>query len=165
MTDTQQETQQPPLVIIGQYIKDLSFEAPGAPEIFMKMKDSPEIPIAVDVNARHLDGNTFEVVLHFQVEAKIAGEPAFVLELVYGALVQINPAEPDHAQPLLLIEAPRTIFPFARNLIADITRDGGFPPLMLQPIDFVNMFRQRLEAAAAAQAQAESEAQAAGKPN
>lgn len=152
MTDAPQDTApQQPLVILGQYIKDLSFEAPNAPEIFLKMKESPEIPISVDVDARHIGDTTFEVILHFKIEAKVADEPAFVLELKYGALVQINPAEPDHLQPLLFIEAPRTIFPFARNLIADISRDGGFPPLMLQPIDFVQMFRQRLEAMAAAQ--------------
>jgi preprotein translocase subunit SecB len=168
MTDTPQDqaaNQAPagaPLVILGQFIKDLSFEVPGAPEIFSKMKDSPEIPISVDVNARRLQDNMFEVTLHFNVEATLGSEAAFILELVYGAVVQINPQEPDHAQPLLLIEAPRTMFPFARNLIADITRDGGFPPLMLQPIDFVQMFRQRLELAAA---QAQQKAQGEGQPN
>jgi preprotein translocase subunit SecB len=167
MTDTPQDQAAPqaqqgaPLAIVGQYIKDLSFEVPGAPEVFSKMKDAPEIPISVDVNARRLGDNMFEVTLHFNVEAKLGSEPAFILELVYGAVVQINPQEPDHAQPLLLIEAPRIMFPFARNLIADITRDGGFPPLMLQPIDFVQMFRQRMEAAARAQQEAEQ----SGQPN
>lgn len=148
-----------PLVLSGQYIKDLSFEAPNAPEIFTKMNKAPEIPIHVDVQARRLQDNFYEVVLHFNIEGKVADSTAFILELAYGAVVQINPEQPDHAQPLLLIEAPRMMFPFARNLIADITRDGGFPPLMLQPIDFVALYRQRVAAAQAQQAQ-----QAQSKP-
>jgi len=142
-----------PLVITGQYIKDLSFEAPGAPEIFSKMNQQPDIPINVDVQARRLQDNYFEVVLQFNASAKIGEETAFILELSYGAVVQINPQQPEHAQPLLLIEAPRTIFPFARNIIADTTRDGGFPPLMLQPIDFVQLYRQRMEHLAKQQGQ------------
>lgn len=156
MTDTdttgQEEQGLPPIVMQGQYIKDLSFEVPNSPEIFRKMDGAPEIPISVDVKARQLGGNVFEVVLHFNIEGKVQDETAFILELAYGAVVQVNPAEPDHTQPLLLIEAPRLMFPFARNLIADITRDGGFPPLMLQPIDFVALYRLRaLEAMQASQ--------------
>lgn len=159
---TAQQGQRPaPLVIQGQYIKDLSFEAPNAPEVFSKMNQAPEIPIQVDVQARRLQDNFFEVVLHFNVQGKVGDTQAFILELAYGAVVQVNPEQPDHLEPLILIEAPRTMFPFARNIIADITRDGGFPPLMLQPIDFVQLFRTRM-----AQAQADAQAQeAAGKPN
>lgn len=146
----QQPSQQQgaPLILQGQYIKDLSFEAPGAPEIFRKLNQQPEIPITVDVQARPLEGNVFEVTLHFDIKGKVQGEDAFLLELVYGAVVQVNPQQPEHTQPLLLIETPRLMFPFARNLIADVTRDGGFPPLMLQPIDFVQLYRQRMEHAA-----------------
>lgn len=160
MTDTQNTAQEqeqvlPPIVMQGQYIKDLSFEVPNSPEIFRKLNGSPDIPISVDVKARQLGGNTFEVVLHFTIEGKVDGETAFILELAYGGIAQVNPAEPDHTQPLLLIEVPRLMFPFARNLISDITRDGGFPPLMLQPIDFVALYRLRaLEAMQAAQADA-----------
>lgn len=143
-----QQSGQAPLIITGQYIKDLSFEAPGAPEIFSKMSQQPDIPINVDVQARRLQDNYFEVVLQFNATGKVADETAFILELSYGAVVQINPPQPEHSQPLLLIEAPRTMFPFARNIIADVTRDGGFPPLMLQPIDFVQLYRQRMEHAA-----------------
>lgn len=144
------ETSTAPLVISGQYIKDLSFEVPNAPEIFSKLKGAPDISISVDVNARRLQENTniFEVILSFHVDSKVEQDQVFILELTYGAIVQITPAEPEHLQPLLLIETPRMLFPFARNLIADITRDGGFPPLMLQPIDFVTMYRQRMEALA-----------------
>lgn len=150
----------PPLVINGQYIKDLSFEVPGAPAIFTRMNQQPDIPIQVDVKARHLEGAHYEVVLHVSVEAKVGAEAAFLLELAYGAVVQVNPVEPDHLQPLLFIEAPRVMFPFARAIISDVTRDGGFPPLMLQPIDFVQMFRVRLQQAQQAEAQAASAAEA-----
>lgn len=139
------------LAIAGQYIKDMSFEVPGAPEIFSQMQKAPEIPISVDVQARHLGGNHFEVTIHFDIKANVGDKPGFVMELVYGAVVQAN-AQQEHLQPLLLIEAPRLMFPFCRNLIADITRDGGFPPLMLQPIDFVQLYRERAEAAQKARA-------------
>jgi preprotein translocase subunit SecB len=155
------QQQAAPLVFSGQYIKDLSFEAPNAPEIFTRLSKAPDIPIQIDVQARRLQDNWFEVVLHFNVEGKAGDEKAFILELAYGAVVQINAQEPEHTQPLLLIEAPRTMFPFARNIIADITRDGGFPPLMLQPIDFVALYRQRLQQAAAQGEQQDDEGQKA----
>ncbi len=134
------------LAIAGQYIKDMSFEVPGAPEIFSQMQKAPEIPIAVDVRVRQLGGNHFEVTLHFDIKANVDDKPGFVMELVYGAVVQAT-APQEHLQPLLMIEAPRLMFPFCRNLIADVTRDGGFPPLMLQPIDFVQLYRERMQAA------------------
>lgn len=159
MSDTnpqapQQEQGQSPLVITGQYIKDLSFEAPNAPEIFSMMNKAPDIPIQIDVQARRLNENYFEIVLHFNIKATVEETPAFILEMAYGAVVQVNPEQPEHTQPLLLIEAPRMMFPFARNLIAEITRDGGFPPLMLQPIDFVQLYRQRMAQAAEQQGDA-----------
>lgn len=138
----------PPLVVNGQYVKDLSFEVPGAPAIFGEMQgQAPDIPINVDITAQQLQDNTFEVVLHLKVEARLADKrPVFIAELAYGGIFTVNvPAE--HVQPILLIEAPRLLFPFARTIIADATRDGGFPPLMIQPIDFVQLFRSRMEAA------------------
>ncbi|CAA7621930.1 protein-export chaperone SecB [Magnetospirillum sp. UT-4] len=151
MTDAapaQPDPNQPPLVINGQYVKDLSFEVPGAPEIYSEMQgQNPSIPIHVDINARSLQGNTFEVVLHLKVDAQFEdNRPVFLVELAYGGIFTLNVA-PEHVQPMLLIECPRLLFPFARTIIADATRDGGFPPLMIQPIDFVQLFRSRMEAA------------------
>lgn len=154
--DAQQKEQRPGLSIAGQYIKDLSFEVPGAPRIFSEMKKAPEIPISVDVQARHLGGNHFEVTCHFDIKATVEGKPGFLLELVYGAVVQCV-APKEHVQPMLLIEAPRLMFPFARNLISEVTRDGGFPPLMLQPIDFVQLYRERIAAAQKAQQEGQGE--------
>jgi preprotein translocase subunit SecB len=138
----------PPLVVNGQYVKDLSFEVPGAPGIFAEMQgQNPEIPIHVDINAQKLAENTYEVALHLKIEARLGdGRPVFIVELAYGGIFTINVA-PEHVQAMLLIECPRLLFPFARTIVADMTRDGGFPPLMIQPIDFVQLFRARMEAA------------------
>lgn len=151
MTDeTNSESALPPLVVNGQYVKDLSFEVPGAPAIYGEMQgQNPNIPIHVDINANQISENSFEVTLHLKVEARLEdNRPVFIAELAYGGIFTLSVAA-EHVQPMLLIECPRLLFPFARNIIADLTRDGGFPPLMIQPIDFVALFRSRMEAAAA----------------
>lgn len=150
MTENNSESALPPLVVNGQYVKDLSFEVPGAPAIFAEMQgQNPNIPIHVDINAQQLHENTYEVALHLKVEARLNdNRPVFIVELVYGGIFTVNVA-PEHVQAMLLIECPRLLFPFARTIIADMTRDGGFPPLMIQPIDFVQLFRSRMEAAQA----------------
>ncbi|HEB79960.1 MAG TPA: protein-export chaperone SecB [Rhodospirillales bacterium] len=137
----------PPVLINAQYIKDLSFEAPSAPEIFTDMqKQQPDISINIDVRAQPLNENIFEVTLHITSECKVGDKIAFIQELVYCGVFTINvPSE--HIQAVLLIECPRLLFPFARNIIADSSRDGGFPPLMLSPVDFVDMFKKRHPAA------------------
>lgn len=146
----------PPLALQIQYIKDLSFEAPNAPAIFTRLNEAPEINVDVNVNVQRLQDHFYEVILHFEIKATSAGETAFIMELKYAAVAQANPEDPDHLQPLLLIEVPRLLFPFTRSIISETTRDGGFPPLLLQPIDFVQLYRARMERAAA-------EAQAAPK--
>lgn len=150
MTDTTPnngsgENAVPPITINGQYIKDLSFEVPGAPAIYGELaRSQPEIPISIDIRAAKLQDNVFEVVLLMNVQATISGKPAFIVELAYGGVFTLNVPD-EHLQPMLLIECPRMLFPFARNIVADVTRDGGFPPLMLQPVDFVALYRQRME--------------------
>jgi preprotein translocase subunit SecB len=140
----------PPIQINAQYIKDLSFEAPGTPGIFSKLqKESPDVTINVDVNAHPVQDKMFEVQLHIRATCEVAKEMAFISELVYGGIFTINVPD-EHLQPMLLIECPRLLFPFARNIIADTTRDGGFPPLMMAPVDFVAMFQNQAKAAAEA---------------
>lgn len=135
----------PPVIINAQYIKDLSFEVPGAPHIFKEMqKRQPDISINIDVRAQPLHDNVFEVVLHVTSECKIGEKIAFIQELVYGGVFSVTVPH-EHLQAVLLIECPRLLFPFVRNIIADSSRDGGFPPLMLGPIDFVSMFKNRQE--------------------
>jgi len=154
---------QPPIAINGLYVKDLSFEAPNTPQIFQKMATAePKIGVSVDVNASRLGENTYEATIQLRVEAKSGEDIAFLLELTYSGNFSINVPE-EHIEPALLIECPRILFPFARTIICDATRDGGFPPLMLQPIDFVAMYQQRVaQARAAAEAKgAEGEAEEA----
>lgn len=141
----QDEQSLPPLLVNLQYIKDLSFEVPNAPAIFVDMQTvQPEIGVKVNIHANPIQGNTFEVALHLNIDAKLGDKTAFLLELVYGGVFTLNVPN-DHIQPMLLIECPRLLFPFARNIVSDTTRDGGFPPMLLQPIDFVSLFRARLE--------------------
>lgn len=147
--DQQEQAPQPPLSILGQYTKDLSFEVPGAPTIYGKMlNNQPDVGVNVDVSAHPLQQNQFEVSITIRSECKIGGETGFVVELSYAGIFQLNVPQ-EHLEPMLLIECPRMLFPFARNIIADVTRDGSFPPLMLSPVDFAGMYRRRLEEVAA----------------
>jgi preprotein translocase subunit SecB len=131
-----------PITVGAQYIKDLSFEAPSTPGVFSSMQsNAPDIQINVDVRANHLQDNTYEVVLYAHAQCKVGDTTAFILELTYGGLFEVN-APKKRLRPLLLIECPRLLFPFVRNIIADVSRDGGFPPLMLSPLDFVDMYRK-----------------------
>lgn len=142
---TQPEEQHQPIVVDGQYTKDLSFEAPETPDIFSVMHEgAPDIKIDVDVRASKRGEFSYEVLLTIKAECKIADKVAFLCELVYGGKFTLHVPE-DTLKPMLLIECPRLLFPFARNIVADCTRDGGFPPLMLNPIDFVTLYRQGME--------------------
>ena len=134
-----------PVTVDTQYIKDLSFEAPETPGIFSAMQsEAPDIKINVDVRAGKLEDHKFEVLLIINANCKVGDKTAFICELAYGGLFTLHVPE-DNLKAVLLIECPRLLFPFARNIIADATRDGGFPPMMLSPIDFVSLYRQGLE--------------------
>lgn len=133
----------PGLLVNLQYVKDLSFEVPGAPDIFVQMKQQPEVAINLDVNARQVAQGSFEVVLSIRAEAKTAGKAAFIAELDYAGIFTLNNIPQELVEPVLLVEAPRLLFPFARNIIAEVTREGGFPPVMLQPIDFLALWQSR----------------------
>ncbi|MCB2108043.1 MAG: protein-export chaperone SecB [Rhodobacteraceae bacterium] len=135
-----------PMRFRGQYVRDLSFEIPHAPEIFQELRENPpEIPISLEPSVRHLADNTYEVTLTANIEAKVGSRVAFILELAYAATVDLDPkAIPqEHIHPVLLIEVPRFLFPFVRHLVSETTVRGGFPPLMLQLIDFADMYRRR----------------------
>ncbi|MCM2476680.1 protein-export chaperone SecB [Rhizobium sp. CG5] len=134
----------PSLNILAQYIKDLSFENPGAPRSLQARDKAPAININVNVNANPLTDNDFDVVLSLNAEAKEGDKVLFATELVYGGVFRITGFPQEHMLPVLFIECPRLLFPFARQIIADATRNGGFPPLMIDPIDFAQMFTQRV---------------------
>ncbi len=134
-----------PIMVNAQYIKDLSFEVPGAPGVFgLLSEEAPDINVNINVNANSLQEKTYEVVLAIQSQCKIKEKVGFILELEYAGVFTLNLPD-EHLQPVLLIECPRLLFPFARNILADVSRDGGFPPLMLGPLDFASMFQNQVQ--------------------
>jgi preprotein translocase subunit SecB len=137
-----------PLTLHGQYIKDLSFENPRAPQSLIEQKQ-PQLALNVNVATRQFEARTFEVTLTIEATANTPEkEPLFVLELVYAGTVSLGADVPqEHYGPLLLIETPRLLFPFARAIVANATREAGFPPLNIAPVDFVALYRSQLEAA------------------
>jgi preprotein translocase subunit SecB len=139
--------QSPRMTIVSQYVRDLSFENPRAPLSLQPSQNRPEIQIRVDVRAQPIEAERYEVALQMHVEAKAGDEIAFMVELTYGGVFGLLNIPPDSLQPLLLIECPRLLFPFARRVVADATRDGGFPPLLIDPIDFVTLYRRRQQQA------------------
>jgi preprotein translocase subunit SecB len=133
----------PSLVINAQYVKDLSFEVPAAPGIFGQMQQrQPEIAIRVDVQARPLEADIHEVVLDICADCKSGETLAFILELTYGGVFTLNVA-PQDVRPVLLIDCPRMLFPFARQILASTTMNAGFLPLMLGPVDFAALYRKQ----------------------
>ena len=135
---------QPNLSVLTQYVKDLSFENPGAPKSLMARNNPPAININVNVNANPISGSDYDVVLTLSAKAEADKAVLFNVELVYGGVFRIEGFPQEHLLPLLFIECPRLLFPFARQVIADASRNGGFPPLMIDPIDFARMFQQRV---------------------
>jgi len=145
--------QTPALTINGQYIKDLSFEAPNTPQIYTVLSsEQPKISVDIDVQAEPKSETMVEVVLRVRAEAKARDQLAYLLEMQYAGLFTINVPQ-EHVGPVVLIECPLILFPFLRRIVADITGDGGFAPLMLSPIDFASLYQQRVRAAQAAQQQ------------
>ena len=133
----------PQVAILTQYVKDLSFENPNAPAS-LQATEQPRIDVNVAVNAKRAGDNVFEVELKINARAMAGENLAFVIDLLYVGLFGLQNVPEEALQPFLLIEAPRIIFPFARRIVADSVRDGGFPPLMLDPIDFAQMFQQKI---------------------
>ncbi len=142
----------PQLGIRSQYVKDLSFENPSAPERPPEAERAPEIQVNVQVEARRLEETTFEVTLQITANARHEGKPVFLTELSYAGLFTFIGIPQEALEIALLVECPRLLFPFARRIVADVTRDGGFPPLLLAPIDFLALYRDRQAQAAQAQA-------------
>ena len=129
----------------GQYIKDLSFENPHAPQSLMAAVAAPSIEVNVDLKAQKLQDNVYEMTLHIAARASAEGNTMFLVDLSYAGIFQVTGIPEDRIEPLIMIDCPFVLFPFARRVIADITRDGGFPPLMLDPIDFHTLYLQNRE--------------------
>ncbi len=136
---------QPSIRILGQYLKDLSFESPNAPQALAPQQAQPDINIAVNVNARNLAATDFEVELHLNAKASSQDKAVFAAELIYAGTFRLENFPQQMMHPAVLIECPRLLFPFARQILAEATRNGGFPPLMLDPIDFAAMYQRRMQ--------------------
>ena len=131
--------------LISQYVKDLSFENPNAPAIFQSQAQ-PAIDVQFNIAANQVGEEVHEVVLKIEVRAQSDSQTAFIVDLSYAGLFGLRNVPEEHVQPFLLGEAPRLMFPFGRRVVADTIRDGGFPPLLLEPIDFGGLYMQQLEA-------------------
>jgi preprotein translocase subunit SecB len=133
----------PGIRILAQFIRDLSFENPRAPEALRAGSGQPQIDLGVEMNARGREDGLFEVDLKLSAKAVREDGALFVVELMYGGVFQIAGVPAEEMEPVLLIECPRYLFPFARRVIADVTAEGGFPPFMLDPIDFAGVYAAR----------------------
>ncbi|HML06592.1 MAG TPA: protein-export chaperone SecB [Xanthobacteraceae bacterium] len=137
----------PQIGVLAQYVKDLSFENPNAPRSMTPGGPPPNINIQVNVDAKPMAETDFEVTLRLEGKAESQGILLFGFELIFAGLFRIQNVPADSLQPIVLIECPRLLFPFAREIVASAVRNGGFPPLLLDPIDFVGLYRQRMAAA------------------
>lgn len=127
-----------------QYVKDFSFENPRAPHVFMGGGVQPQVSVSVGVSVSKLADTAYEVTLTLNTEAKQGEEAVFMAELAYAGVVVTQGTAPDEqVQHLLMIEVPKHLFPFARSVLSNATRDGGFPPLLLNPVDFETLYRQQ----------------------
>ena len=134
------------MCIRDRYIKDLSFENPRASSVFTQQTGQPDVEVNVNVGASSLEDNRYEIILHLNAKANVNTEPLFLIELSYGGIASLNDIPENEKNAFVMIEGPRLLFPFARATIATVTREGGFLPLNLQPIDFVAVFKANLKA-------------------
>jgi preprotein translocase subunit SecB len=135
----------PQLNVLIQYTKDLSFENPNAPQSLTQQQQSPNISIQVNVNAQKLTDTDYSVNLVLEGSAGEGAGTLFKFELDYGGVFRLQNIPEQELQPVVLIECPRLLFPFARQIIAEAVRNGGFPPLYIDPIDFVGLYQQRMQ--------------------
>lgn len=140
-TDSNAALRGVPITVLAQYLKDLSFESPGAPATIGAATELRQGAVSVDVRVIPISGPSYEVILRVKVEASHEDKTIYLLEMEYGGLVQIGEVPPETTEPLLMIEGPRLLFPYARAIVTAMTRDGGFAPLLINPIDFAALYR------------------------
>ncbi len=134
-----------PLVVNAQYIKDISFENPSALTNITSTEESPSISIHIEAQAHNLADRSFEVVLRIQVDAKRKKKDVFLIDLEYAGAFTIGKDVPDeYLRPILMIECPRILFPFARNIVASLSQEGGYPSLFLTPVDFAELYQRQV---------------------
>lgn len=138
--EPQQNDAGPSLQVRAQYVKDLSFESPYAPQSLFAPPQRPAIEVGVDLKAQKLQDNVYEVVIQTSARASTEANSLFLVEVAYAGVFQVSGIAEEQLERVLLIDAPFIMFPFLRRVIADVTRDGGFPPLLLDPIDFHQLY-------------------------
>jgi preprotein translocase subunit SecB len=136
--------QSPQLNVLAQYIKDFSFENPNAPRSLAPAPQQPSINIQINVNAKPLADADVEVELSLEGKAEVAGTILFSFDLVFAGVFRIQNVAQQDLHPIVMIECPRLLFPFAREIIAAAVRNGGFPPLLIDPVDFVGLYRRKM---------------------
>ncbi|HVI29679.1 protein-export chaperone SecB [Hansschlegelia sp.] len=139
------ENNAPAINVLAQYVKDLSFENPNAPRSLAPRTTAPQIEIKVNVNARKVGDADFDVELAIEGQAKDGESLVFRVDLSYGGVFRVINIPEEQLHPVVMIECPRLLFPFARQIVADAVRNGGFPPLMIDPVDFAALYRARAE--------------------
>lgn len=139
-TDTSDEVQ---ARVVAQFIRDLSFECPNIESLVIGPGDNPNLDLEVNVNARHVKDHLFEATIQFKANANNNTGVIYDLEIEYGGMFHVENMPEDGLEPFLLVNCPAILFPFLRRLVADLTREGGFPPLFLDPIDFASLYVQR----------------------
>lgn len=158
----QQQQIQQPIAIQAQYVKDLSFENPGAPNALAGQNQAPQIAINLDLDGKQLGERQFEILLKINATATVNDQTVFLVELTYGGVCQIaNEVPAEQVTAIAMIEGARQLFPFARAVLANATRDGGYPPLLMNPVNFIAFYQQMVAKQQAAQAAAAAAAPAA----
>lgn len=142
LEDPQDENRQ--IVVHAQYLKDLSFESPAAPDCFVEPYENPNVEINVNVASQRVNDDMVEAVLKMKAVSTVKEKTLFVVELTYAGLMSVTGAKEEEVQAIVMIEGPRLLFPFARAILSDMTKEGGFVPFNMQPLDFASLYKNRL---------------------
>lgn len=134
----------PQINVLGQYVKDFSFENPNAPRSLAPTQDQPQINVQINIGINTTSQDEYEVTLKLDGKAESMGTILFAFDLTFCGMFKIQNVPQEHLQPILMIECPRLLFPFAREIVATAVRNGGFAPFLLDPVDFVAMYQQRI---------------------
>ena len=150
MTETPEPAaaDKPAIFLRAQYIKDLSFENPRAPASIFSLREAPQMDVSINLGAQRLDEKVFELSIHIATRAVAEKTTVFLCDVVYAGVLEMQGITDDAIEPTLFIQGAQLLYPFARRVIADLTRDGGFPPLQLEPMDFAALYQQRQTAPA-----------------
>jgi preprotein translocase subunit SecB len=136
-----------PIVVHAQYVKDISFESPGAPGSLRQQGPTPKMDVSINLEVKNIPDDKlaafFEVTLQFRIAALRGDQTIFMIDLDYALAVSVDEVPEENRHAILLIEVPKLGFPFARQIISSLTRDGGFPPLLLTPVDFTSLYLER----------------------